>query len=64
MSIIGGIIVLIGMVLIVLPGPSIIVIPFGLAILATEYDVARKWLRFFQRKLKDTAHYLDRKFGW
>ena len=36
-GIIGGTVLLIGIALIVLPGPAFIVIPIGLAILATEF---------------------------
>ena len=38
---IGGTVLLIGVALIVLPGPAFIVIPIGLAILATEFAWAR-----------------------
>ncbi len=41
-GIIGGTILLIGVALIVLPGPAFIVIPIGLAILATEFAWARR----------------------
>ena len=44
-SVIGGTVLLIGIALLVLPGPAFIVIPIGLAILATEYAWARHWLR-------------------
>jgi uncharacterized protein (TIGR02611 family) len=44
-SVIGGTVLLIGITLLVLPGPAFIVIPIGLAILATEYAWARHWLR-------------------
>ena len=40
-GIIGGTVLLIGVALIVLPGPAFIVIPIGLAILATEFAWAR-----------------------
>jgi UPF0716 family protein affecting phage T7 exclusion len=43
--VIGGTVLLIGIALLVLPGPAFIVIPIGLAILATEYAWARHWLR-------------------
>jgi hypothetical protein len=36
-GLIGGTVLLIGVALIVLPGPAFIVIPIGLAILATEF---------------------------
>lgn len=41
-GIIGGTVLLIGIALIVLPGPAFIVIPIGLAILATEFAWARR----------------------
>ncbi|MFN2622122.1 MAG: PGPGW domain-containing protein [Chthoniobacterales bacterium] len=40
-AIIGGTVLLFGVALIVLPGPAFIVIPIGLAILATEFAWAR-----------------------
>ena len=44
-SVIGATVLLIGVALLVLPGPAFVVIPVGLAILATEYAWARRWLR-------------------
>ncbi|MEW6158778.1 MAG: PGPGW domain-containing protein, partial [Verrucomicrobiota bacterium] len=41
---IGGTVVLIGLALVILPGPAFVVIPAGLAILATEFAWARRWL--------------------
>jgi len=53
-AVMGGSVLLVGVVMIVLPGPAIIVIPLGLAILATEFLWARRWLKrakeIFQRK--------------
>jgi len=43
-AIIGGTVILIGVALIVLPGPAFIVIPIGFAILATEFAWARRAL--------------------
>ena len=43
-AIIGGTVLLIGIALIVLPGPAFIVIPVGLAILATEFAWAKSAL--------------------
>jgi len=42
-------VLLIGVALLVLPGPAFIVIPVGLAILATEYAWARRWLKRARR---------------
>ena len=44
-AVIGGTVVLFGVALIVLPGPAFIVIPVGLAILATEFAWARRAVR-------------------
>jgi uncharacterized protein (TIGR02611 family) len=41
-ALIGGTVLLIGIALIVLPGPAFIVIPIGLAILATEFAWAQR----------------------
>jgi uncharacterized protein (TIGR02611 family) len=43
-SIVGGSVVLVGVVMFVTPGPALLVIPVGLAILATEYAWAQRWL--------------------
>ncbi|MDG2171490.1 MAG: PGPGW domain-containing protein [Gammaproteobacteria bacterium] len=45
---IGISIVLIGCILVFTPGPAIIVIPVGLAILATEFIWAKKLLKKFK----------------
>ena len=44
-ALIGGTVVLFGILLIVLPGPAVIVVPLGLAILATEFAWARALLK-------------------
>jgi len=50
-AVIGGTILLLGIAMVVLPGPAIIVIPAGLGVLALEFAWARYWLR----KLRTTA---------
>lgn len=44
-AVIGFTVLLTGIAMIVLPGPAIVVIPIGLAILATEYVWAKKILK-------------------
>lgn len=44
-AVIGGTVCLIGMAMIVLPGPALVVIPLGLGILGLEFAWARRWLR-------------------
>ena len=41
---VGGTVLLIGIAMIILPGPAILVVPAGLAILAIEFAWARHWL--------------------
>lgn len=54
-AVIGTTVLLIGVALIVLPGPAFIVIPIGLSILASEFIWARRVLkrgRIFVKKVK------------
>lgn len=51
-GIVGGLVVAVGVAMIVLPGPAFIVIPAGLAILASEFEWAQRWLH----KARDFIH--------
>lgn len=51
-GVIGFTVLLIGIVMIVLPGPAIVVIPIGLAILATEFVWAKVLLDEIKKRLK------------
>ena len=44
-AIVGFTVLLIGIAMIVLPGPAIVVIPVGLGILGLEFAWARHWLK-------------------
>lgn len=44
-AVVGGIVLAVGFVLVVLPGPAFLLIPAGLAILAIEFVWAKRWLR-------------------
>ena len=44
-AVVGITILLVGVALLVLPGPAFIVIPIGLAVLALEFEWARRLLR-------------------
>lgn len=44
-AVVGATVVLLGIVMIVTPGPALVVIPVGLAILAIEFTWARRWLK-------------------
>lgn len=49
-AVLGGTVLLLGVLMIVLPGPAILVIPAGLVILAVEFVWARQLLKRVQRK--------------
>jgi tellurite resistance protein TerC len=53
-AVVGGTVLAIGIALLVLPGPALVVIPLGLAILGVEFAWARRWLR----KVKDGSNEL------
>ncbi|GMQ89697.1 MAG: hypothetical protein BMS9Abin10_0027 [Gammaproteobacteria bacterium] len=57
-AIVGGSVVLLGIAMLVLPGPAIVVIPAGLAILGLEFAWARRWLRKIKRKTRQTLDQL------
>jgi len=48
----GFTLVLIGVAMIVLPGPAIIIIPLGLALLATEFAWARRLLKEIKARVQ------------
>ncbi len=50
-AVLGGSVFLVGLALVVLPGPAVVVIPVGLAILATEFVWVRRWLT----RIKESA---------
>jgi len=51
-GVVGFTVLFIGVILIVTPGPALIVIPAGLAILATEFVWAKNLLIKFKEKFK------------
>jgi uncharacterized protein (TIGR02611 family) len=56
--VVGLVLVAAGLVLLVLPGPGILLVIAGLAVLATEYVWAQRALNFARRKgteMKDVA---------
>ena len=58
-TVVGVLLTLLGVALIILPGPAFILIPIGLAILAIEYPIARKWLRKAQHWMTISARKAD-----
>ncbi len=50
-AIIGSTILAVGILMLVLPGPAIVLIPVGLAILSIEFAWARLWLKRVREKM-------------
>ena len=60
-GVVGFTILLIGIALLVLPGPAFIVIPIGLGLLATEFVWARRLLRKVKRQIQRVAKHTKNK---
>lgn len=54
-AVVGTTVLLLGVALLVLPGPAFVVIPIGLAILAIEFAWARRLLKRVRRSIDDAV---------
>lgn len=64
LTVIGFLSLLIGVVFILLPGPAVIFIPLGLALLSLEYHWAKVWLKKSQRYFRQAAVKADQALLW
>jgi uncharacterized protein (TIGR02611 family) len=62
-GIVGGSVLVVGVCMIVLPGPAFIVIPVGLGILGIEFAWARSWLKKVKAKTQAMASSLTNRNG-
>lgn len=61
-GVVGATILLIGLIMLVTPGPAFVVIPVGLAVLSIEFAWARVWLKKVREKISaSTAEYRGRR---
>ena len=51
--VVGSTVLAVGVVMIVAPGPAIVVIPVGLAILGVEFAWAKSWLRKLRESISN-----------
>jgi hypothetical protein len=63
-SVIGGTVCLIGMMMVVLPGPALVVIPLGLGILGLEFAWARRWLGRVKEAAVEIADGVGLRAAW
>ena len=54
-AVVGATVLLLGVIMIVTPGPAFVVIPLGLAILSLEFAWAKYWLRRARQSISSTA---------
>ncbi len=60
-SILGGLLLLVGVLMIILPGPAVIIIPLALVILNSQYpEKTRIFIKKFQRGLSGSATWMDK----
>ena len=50
---VGGTVLLLGLIMIVTPGPALVFIPVGLAILGLEFAWARSWLKRLRKSISN-----------
>ena len=55
-ALVGGVVLLAGIAMLVLPGPAFLVIPAGLAILAMEFEWAERWKNHVKDWFKEQRH--------
>ena len=58
-SVLGGLLVCLGAIFIIIPGPSLLLLIPGFYLLSLEYYWAKVWLRRCQAMLSKMAKYLD-----
>ena len=58
-AIAGGAVLLVGVAMLVLPGPAIVVIPLGLGILSLEFERPRVWLAQLKARAVELKHRLQ-----
>lgn len=59
-TIVGGFLVLLGLIFVIIPGPSLLLLIPGLYILSFEYPTAKVYLKRCQVMLSKSARWLDK----
>jgi Putative transmembrane protein (PGPGW) len=63
-AVLGGLLTIIGIVLLVLPGPGFVVIALGLAVLAREFTWAKRPLDYAMKRADDGLNQVARSWGY
>lgn len=56
----GGVLVFLGLIFVIVPGPSLLLLIPGLYLLSKDYPIAERWLKRCQKLLKNMAVSLDK----
>lgn len=59
LTISGGLLVFLGLIFVIVPGPSLLLLIPGLYLLSFEYPAAKVWLKRCQKMLSKSARWLD-----
>ncbi|MBT8081544.1 MAG: PGPGW domain-containing protein [Gammaproteobacteria bacterium] len=62
-GVVGATVLIIGVIMLVTPGPALVVIPVGLAILSIEFTWARHWLRRLRESISNNSFNSRQKKG-
>lgn len=54
-TLVGSTVLLLGIVMIVIPGPAVVFIPVGLTILGLEFSWARSWLKRLRKTISSSG---------
>jgi UPF0716 family protein affecting phage T7 exclusion len=57
----GGVVILAGVAMLVLPGPGILTIVLGLMILGSEFEFARRWVATIKMRTRQALDYARRR---
>ncbi len=60
-SLIGATVLVVGLAMVVFPGPAIVVIPVGLGILGIEFAWARRWLEVVKQQAQNAVEAVKRR---
>jgi uncharacterized protein (TIGR02611 family) len=60
-ALVGGIVVVAGVILMPLPGPGMLIVALGLAILALEFERPRAWLAHLKARGVELKHRFDQR---
>ncbi|GAA4506918.1 TIGR02611 family protein [Brevibacterium yomogidense] len=57
-GVLGSLIIVLGLILVPLPGPGWLIVLTGVAVIASEFEFARRLLRFARAKLRAWTHWV------